>query len=125
MEGGSEDTTPPFLAVEKVVDNVGVYFDSHVPGILFFKRCAAQITDTEGGATHQHNFVLERFWWHGSIEYIPHRVVLVSVVRTREVNENAAIVPGLQAVAAELDALEPLFRNISFNLLVPAFLLFP
>src|SRR5258706_14874227 len=33
--------------------------------------------------------------------------------------------PRLQVVAAELDALEPVFRNISRNLLVRDFLVFP
>src|SRR5258708_15615809 len=115
MQAACEETPSPFVAVEKVVDDVGVYFDSHVPGILLFKRCAAQITDTEGGATHQHNFVLERLWWHGSIEYIPHRVVLVSMVWTRIVNENAAIMPALQVVAAATSSLQHAFTNINLN----------
>src|SRR5205085_408871 len=112
------------VAVQEIVDDVGVDFDAHVSSVLLLKRSAAQVADAESGPADQHDLIFERFARDSAVEHIPHRIMLVGVEGSGVVDEDAAILPGLQAVTAELNTLQAVLGYISRYLLVRNFLVF-
>ena len=118
VEAADEKSAMRLGAVQQIVEDVGVDLYAHVAGALLVKRRVAQIADTQRGGANKNNFVAKRVRWHGPAEDIHHRVVRIGVIGAGVIDQSTAILPGMQLVIAELNALEAVRANISCDLLV-------
>ena len=113
------------VAVQKIVDDIGVDLDAHVAGTRTLKGRVAQIADSHGGGADQHDLVLERSRRNRTVDYVHHGVLRVGPVGAGVVDESGAIARRVQGVLAELDALQAGFGNVGGDFLVGNLFVFP
>ena len=102
--------------MKNIVHHIGVDLDPHV--IRTGIGHAANIANRYCRSSEQHDLVPEGLRRHGAVDDIDHRILLVSLIWSREVYDGAAIALRLEFVGSNFDALQALSSHVGDAVLI-------
>ena len=114
-----------FLAVQQVVDDVGVNLNSHVGRARALERRSSNIPDAYRRRAHQHNLVAEGFRRERPAHHIPHRILRISPVWPGVVDQRATVSDVIDDVRTQFDVVQAIWRHVGDHLLVRDFFVEP